>query len=160
MAGVLRGIARRAFSRGPIELVSSVDVTVEAGVEGDFRGALKPGRNRRQVSLMEVGDWIAATREVGEELPWWHRRANLLVDDFDLPQVAGARVAIGDVVFEVTTECDPCSRMDEVASGLYRALLPDWRGGALTRVITGGQISVGDPVRLVEHEYSFDFAAA
>ncbi|KQM41442.1 MOSC domain-containing protein [Sphingomonas sp. Leaf10] len=145
--GILKGIARHAFSRGPIELVQTVRVTVETGLDGDFRGALKPGRNNRQVSLMEVGDWAQAMREVGHDLPWWERRANLLVEDFDLPQTRGAFVRVGPVLLEITKECDPCSRMETIVEGLRGALIPDWRGGALARVIEGGQIRVGDPVR-------------
>ncbi len=146
--GILKGIARHAFSRGPIELVQTVRVTVETGLDGDFRGALKPGRNKRQVSLMEVGDWATAMRLIGHELPWWERRANLLIEDFDLPQSVGVRVRVGAVLLEITKECDPCSRMETVAEGLRAALTPDWRGGALAQVIEGGQISVGDTIRI------------
>lgn len=149
--GILKGIARHAFSRGPIELVQTVRVTVETGLDGDFRGALKPGRNNRQVSLMEVGDWAQAMREVGHDLPWWERRANLLVEDFDLPQTRGVLVRVGPVLLEITKECDPCSRMETIAEGLRGALTPDWRGGALARVIEGGQVSVGDPIRIETH---------
>ena len=146
--GILKGIARHAFSRGPIELVQTVRVTVETGLDGDFRGALKPGRNNRQVSLMEVGDWAQAMREVGHDLPWWERRANLLVEDFDLPQTRGAFVRVGPVLLEITKECDPCSRMETIAEGLRAALAPDWRGGALAQVIEGGRISVGDTIEI------------
>ncbi len=146
--GILKGIARHAFSRGPIELVQTVRVTVGTGLDGDFRGALKPGRNKRQVSLMEVGDWATAMRLIGHELPWWERRANLLIEDFDLPQSVGVRVRVGAVLLEITKECDPCSRMETVAEGLRAALTPDWRGGALAQVIEGGQISVGDTIRI------------
>ncbi len=31
-----------------------------AGIHGDFRGALKPGRNKRQVTVMAVEAWEAA----------------------------------------------------------------------------------------------------
>ena len=146
--GVLRGIARHAFSRGPIELVQTVRVTVETGIDGDFRGALKPGRNKRQVSLMEVGDWAQAMTLIGHELPWWERRANLLVENFDLPQTLGVRLRIGEVLLEITKECDPCSRMETIAEGLRAALTPDWRGGALAQVIEGGRISVGDTIEV------------
>jgi MOSC domain-containing protein YiiM len=146
--GILKGIARHAYSRGPIELVSSVRVTVETGLDGDFRGALKPGRNKRQVSLMEVGDWAQAMRDIGHDLPWWERRANLLVEALDLPQTVGAQVRIGSVLLEITKECDPCSRMETIAEGLRAALTPDWRGGALARVIEAGTIAVGDLIEL------------
>ncbi len=149
--GRLGGIARHARSRGPIEVIDHVSVSVEAGLAGDFRGAVKPGgRGRRQVSLIEAKDWDWAMAALGHSLPWWHRRANLLVEGLDLPQVPGARLRIGDVVLEITQECDPCSRMEEVAEGLKAALTPDWRGGALAKVIAGGDIAVGDRIEIIE----------
>ncbi|MDG5487532.1 MOSC domain-containing protein [Sphingomonas sp. FW199] len=150
--GRIAGIARHARSRGPIERIDRASVSVEGGIAGDLRGARKPGgTGKRQVSLMEAGDWAAAMAETGHNLPWWHRRANLLVEDFDLPQTPGTLLAIGDtVLMELTVECDPCSRMDEIVDGLRAALTPDWRGGALARVIRGGDIAVGDAIRIVE----------
>lgn len=135
-----------------METIEAVEISVERGVEGDCRGPLRPNsRNRRQVSLMEAGDWAAATAQIGADLPWWVRRANLLVEGFDLPQAEGARLRIGDeVVLEITVECDPCFRMDQIAMGLQEALRPDWRGGACARVISGGRIAVGDQIRIVE----------
>ena len=55
---------------------------------------------------------------------------------------------IGDLVLEITGETDPCSRMDEARQGLRLALTPEWRGGVCCRVVTGGDIAVGDAVRL------------
>lgn len=148
MTGIVTGIARHGRPRGPIETLDQVEVTVEGGLAGDFRGAVKPGgKGKRQVSLIEASDWAAAMAELGHDLPWWERRANLLIDGFDLPQTPGARLRIGiDVVIEITTECDPCSRMEEIAPGLKAALTPDWRGGALGRVLSGGRIAIGDAV--------------
>lgn len=147
--GRLAGIARHARPRGPMERVDAVGVTIDGGLDGDFRGAVKPGGKRgRQVSLIEAGDWDRAMTELGHSLPWWNRRANLLVEGLDLPQVPGTLLRIGDVLLEVTQECDPCSRMEEVASGLKAALMPDWRGGVLARVIAGGHIAIGDTIRI------------
>ncbi len=148
----LAGIARHDRPRGPIELIESVEVTVDGGLDGDFRGVVRPGgKGRRQVSLIEAGDWDKAMAETGHSLPWWHRRANLLVADFDLPQGGGTRLRLGaDVVLEVTQECDPCSRMEELGPGLQAALTPDWRGGALAKVIAGGTIRIGDSIRIEE----------
>ena len=152
MAGRLAGIARHGRPRGPMEVLDTVAVTIDGGLAGDFRGSVKPGgKRRRQVTLIEAGDWDAAMRDTGHDLPWQERRANLLVDGFDLPQVAGARIAIGEtVVLEITGECDPCHRMEEIAEGLKAALEPDWRGGALARVIEGGEIRTGDAIRVIE----------
>ena len=132
-----------------MELLDQVEVSVDEGIAGDFRGRVKPGgRGRRQVSLMEAGDWATAMRELGTELPWQTRRANLLVQDFDLPQREGVHLRIGAVLLRITVECDSCKRMDELHPGLMNALLPDWRGGALARVVQGGRIAIGDPIIL------------
>ena len=145
--GTIGGIARHGRARGPIETIDHVRVTVESGLDGDFRGAVKPGgKGRRQVSLIEARDWDAAMAELGHTLPWSDRRANLLVEDFDLPQVPGTRIRVGTVLLEITQECNPCSRMEEIAAGLRAALTPDWRGGALARVIEGGEIAIGDSI--------------
>ncbi|TKD51059.1 MOSC domain-containing protein [Sphingomonas baiyangensis] len=149
MGGRIAGIARHARARGPMETLDQVMVSVDGGLAGDFRGAIRPGgKGRRQVSLIEAGDWAAAMAETGHSLDWWHRRANLLVEEFDLPQLPGARLRIGDVVLEVTQECDPCSRMEEIADGLKAALTPDWRGGVLAKVISGGRVVIGDAITI------------
>lgn len=150
MTGRLIGIARHGRPRGPIETIDRADVSIEEGIRGDYRGAVKPsGRGKRQVTVMARADWDAAMADLGTALDWSVRRANLLVDGIDLPREAGARLRIGDaVVLEVTGECDPCSRMDEIAPGLRAALTPDWRGGLLTRVIAGGPLAIGDEMRI------------
>lgn len=149
MSGVLRGIARRAFPGAPMEVIERAHLSIALGVTGDARGIVKGGKNRRQVSLIELGDWQAATAEIGVEVEWQRRRANLLVDGLDLPQRPGAVLLIGAAArIEVTTECDPCIRMEQVAPGLMAALAPDWRGGVLGRVLSEGEIRVGDPIRI------------
>ncbi len=135
-----------------MEVIESAYLSLDLGVTGDARGIVRNGKSKRQVSLMELGDWRAATAEIGVDVEWQRRRANLLVDGLDLPQRAGAVIRIGDAArIETTMECDPCIRMEQVASGLMNALLPDWRGGALGRVLSEGEIRVGDPI-IIEGE--------
>jgi MOSC domain-containing protein YiiM len=151
MTGRLAGIARHAVPKGPMAVIDAAIVTLDGGVEGDARGRIKPGgRGKRQVTLIERADWDAAMAEIGRDIPWQERRANLLVEDFDLPQIAGTRLRVGPVLLEITIECDPCHRMDAIADGLQAALKPDWRGGVCTRVIEGGTIRIGDTIRIEE----------
>lgn len=154
-AGRLDGIARHDRPRGPIETVSRLRVTTAGGLHGDCRGAVRPGGSgRRQVSLIEAESWAAAMAELGRDgdpLAWHVRRANLLVSGVRLPRAPGGVIAIGQGLrIEVTCECDPCSRMEEIAPGLKAALMPDWRGGVLGRVLSDGDIAVGDEVRIEE----------
>ena len=146
--GKLLGIAVREKSRGPMLEVTSADVTRGRGVLQDFRG--KPGR--RQVTVLSVESWKATCEELGQQLPWTTRRANLLVEGIDLCETTGSRLWIGDVVLQITGETDPCSRMDEAVPGLREALTPEWRGGVCCRVINNGAISTMTTVTIESRE--------
>lgn len=119
-------------------------LSTTAGLLGDWRG--KPGS--RQLTLMNLSDWQTACGELGIELPWHSRRANLLVDELPLYQQAGATIQLGDALLEITGETDPCERMEALQPGLFDALKPHWRGGVTCRVIRGGAIHTGMAVTL------------
>jgi len=132
-----------------METLDHADVTVEEGLHGDFRGSLKPGRNQRQVTVMAVEGWRDALQELDAAVSWEQRRVNLLVEGLELERTEGARIIFDSgLVLEVTGECDPCSRMEEITQGLKAVLLPHWRGGVTTIVIESGPIRVGDNVRI------------
>ena len=58
-------------------------------------------------------------------------------------------IAIGAALrIEITVETEPCERMDALLPGLKAALMPDWRGGVCGRVLTDGEIAIGDEVRI------------
>ncbi len=122
----------------------AIAVSVEAGLDGDFRGRTR-GRN---VTVLSREGWEAACKALGDELAWTTRRANLLVEGVELPETTGARLAIGDVVLEVSGECAPCERMEEARPGLRDALSTEWRAGVECRVLSGGTVRRGDPVEL------------
>jgi len=149
--GHLRGIARHDRPRGPMETVGRISVTPELGLQGDFRGAVRPGKTpRRQVSLIEAESWAEAMADLGLDIPWYQRRANLLTEGLRLPRQPGAVIRIGaSLQIELTCECDPCSRMEEIAPGLKAALIPDWRGGVLGKVIMPGEIALGDAITIL-----------
>jgi MOSC domain-containing protein YiiM len=149
MPGRLIGIARKDRPHGPMELLDRVAIGLDTGVQGDHRGAIRPGKsNRRQVTILMAEDWTAAIADLGRPVSWVQRRANLLVEGVVLPREEGARLRIGGATVEITGECDPCRRMDAVADGLQLALRPDWRGGRIARVIEGGAIALGDEVEV------------
>ncbi len=127
-----------------MELLDHVEISVERGLAGNADG--RPGR--RQVTVLTREGWEAACRELGREVGWHTRRANLWVEGLALERRAGARLVIGDATLEITGETTPCSNMDEQIPGLTRALTPDWRAGVTCRVLQGGTIRVGDVVAL------------
>lgn len=142
--GTLIGIARREKTRAPMEEIESSLVTTKSGIEKDFRG--KPGN--RQITILAEEDWESACKTMEKNLPWTLRRANLLVKGIKLQETTDSLIRIGNLTLQVTGETDPCSRMDEEVPGLTKALLPDWRGGVLCRVIADGKISLGNQVTL------------
>jgi MOSC domain-containing protein YiiM len=149
MTGRLLGIARHDRPRGPMQTIEAAQIGLETGVQGDFRGSLKPGRNKRQVTVMTADAWRATLADLGVTIAWELRRVNLLVDGVALEDTKGATLTFaGGVVLEITGECDPCSRMEEIAPGLKAALLPHWRGGVTTIVRQAGRIAVGDGMRI------------
>lgn len=123
--------------------IDSAQVTVANGILGDFRGT-QPGR---QITILSESAWRKACAELGSDLPWTTRRANLLVDgvEFDASYV-GKTVRIDDVELLITEETDPCSRMDAQHQGLTAALTPEWRGGICCNVVKPGNIKVGDQI--------------
>lgn len=152
MGGRLAGIARHDRPKGPVETLGSVSVTRALGVAGCYRGALcaQKQRFKRQVSLIEAESWAAAMHEVASDIGWHHSRRNLLLQGLRLPRAAGTMLAVGEtLVIEILDECDPCERMEALAPGLKAAMLPDWRGGFLGRVVEDGDIAVGDTIRIL-----------
>jgi len=142
----LVGIAYRLKSKGEMHITQLTKVTQEHGVENDYRGH----PHNRQVTVLSVEDWQRACNELKLDLHWTTRRANLLVEDISFSSTSvGDVIQIGDLRLQVTRETDPCHRMEEAQPGLMKALAPDWRGGACCRVISGGDIALGDSVDVV-----------
>ena len=133
-----------------METVDRAELIEGQGVAGDFRGTRKAGSTGQNgVVLIEAGDWAAALEDCGADVPWYERRANLLVEQLDVPQQPGTRLRIGqEVLIEITQECAPCERMEGLHEGLRAALSPDWRAGARARVLRGGAVAVGDAIRI------------
>ena len=127
-----------------MQTMQSAFVSVDKGVENDFRG--KP--SNRQITVLSLKAWQEATAALNTELDWTARRANILVDELELEDTAGQTITIGDVVLLITQETDPRERMQEVADGLFEALSAHWRGGVCCRVISEGQVKLGDDVVL------------
>jgi MOSC domain-containing protein YiiM len=121
------------------------EVTVESGLVDDYRGG-----GLRQVTFLDSAQWQEAIRELGVTLPWHTRRANLLLEGIELSETVGQQVQIGDCLFTIYGETEPCQRMDELQPGLRGILSLDLRGGVWGRVVRGGLLHVGQGVRVLQ----------
>ena len=146
LTGHVLDMQRKEKLRAELEQITVANVSVEKGIEGDLRGVMKDA----QITLVSKDAWTAALKDLKptREVTWNERRANIYVDGLNFNESTGATITIGDVVLEVMSETDPCEIMNAAYPGLMDALLPDWRGGARTKVLQPGTIRIGDKVTM------------
>ena len=138
----MAGIARHAAPYAAMESLSEIAISVEAGLEGDYRGQ----QAKRRVTVLTRSGWEEACDVVGRAVPWIARRANLLLDGLQPLDIVSGRIRIGTVVLEIGGETRPCERMDHACPGLLEALVPSRRAGSYCRVLAGGVVKLGDEV--------------
>ncbi len=125
--------------RAPMQFKNAMHAIEGFGLEGD-RHAYANGT--RQVLFM---DEETLTR-LG--LPPGIVKENITTRGIELKTLAeGTHLRVGDVEFEITHRCDPCERMDEIREGLRGEL--QGQRGMLARVLSGGEIRVGDAIEVV-----------
>lgn len=142
--GRVLGIALRCKDKGQMCEVTEVSGVESGGLEGDL--ASSPDRG---VTLISSEQWKQATQELGVDLPWYTRRANILVGCGGLGGLIGQRLRIGELEMKVNDETRPCDLMDRLEPGLRKVLKPDCRGGVNGRIIKSGRIRVGDAVHVI-----------
>ena len=116
----LIGIAKTSKLLAEMEELTEAQIEIDSGLQGDARGT----KRQRQISILFEDDWKDACNELGADLSWLTRRANLFVSGMRAPREPGARIKIGNVELEVRVETEPCDLMDKQHQGL-RATLED-----------------------------------
>ena len=134
------------------EIISheSADVEVGTGLVGEHHS--KSGRGKRQVTMIQAEHLTVVAAILGrDELKPEELRRNLVISGINLQSLKKARFTIGDVEFEGTGDCHPCSRMEHnLGDGGYAAMRG--HGGVTTRVLKPGKIRVGDAVEILTAE--------
>jgi MOSC domain-containing protein YiiM len=141
--GVVRSIAYRPADGDPMQEIDECRVLANRGLDIETRKS-----DRRNITILSKESWDDACGELGKDIPWWTRRANLLVEGFDLGATIGQILKIGPVRVQIHDETRPCHIMDAQHTGLTKALLPERRGGVFGQVLGDGVIRTGDEVRL------------
>lgn len=145
--GELTWIGVRPVRKQPLVKKSEVQVTADFGLEDDHFAS--KFSKKRQVTLIQQEHLNGVAGMLGKESidPGLTRR-NLVVKGINLFALRDKQFSIGDVVLEGTGYCHPCSRMEEnLGAGGYNAMRG--HGGITARVIHGGTIKVGDPIKLI-----------
>lgn len=148
VVGRVEAIIVRGDPRQPASRIESAQAVAGIGLAEDRLGLRgEPELSTRQVTLIQHEHLavIASLAGVPAVDPAALRR-NLVVSGINLLALKNARVRIGEALLEIVGPCHPCSRMeDAVGPGGYAAMRG--HGGMTARVIEGGPIAVGDPVR-------------
>lgn len=143
-AGKLEWIGLRPVRRAPLQSFNHVEVIADHGLAGDHKASRAGGK--RQVTLIQREHLDVVAKLLGRDAvdPALLRR-NLVVSGINLLALRGERFRIGDVLFEGSGLCEPCSRMEEVlGAGGYNAMRG--HGGITARVLSSGRIAAGDAV--------------
>lgn len=169
------GLARdgqHRFSKAPYE---SITLLAGLGVEGDAHA----GRLVQHLSRMAKDPDVANLRQVHliqaelfEELEGkgFHVEPgqlgeNITTRGIDLLGLSrGTRLGLGpEALIEITGLRNPCKQIDGLAKGLMAATLDKAEDRSLIRkcgvmavVVSGGEVRVGDPIRLISMPKDFE----
>ena len=145
--GRVEAILLRQERRGTVRSVDRVRALPGQGLAGDRRAERAPDPDsRRQVTLVQAEHLEVVARLLGREAvdPALLRR-NVVVSGLNLLALKDARFRVGEIELEGTGPCHPCSRMEEAfGPGGYNAVRG--HGGITARLLTGGELQVGDAV--------------
>ncbi len=126
----------------PSDPVESARAISAEGLDGDRS---RNPRNLRQVLVMDKETLDKYGLQPGQV------KENITVTGMDLSQATQGNVFFigtedNHVTLEVTGDCEPCQKMDALIPGLQQEIFG--RRGILTVVLQGGDINVGDSIRL------------
>jgi MOSC domain-containing protein YiiM len=122
--------------REPMRSVESARAVQNLGLEGDCHAK---GDGKRQVLLIEAETLEKLDLHVGDVKENITTRGIALMG---LP--IGTRLCVGEAALEITGECHPCSRMEDLRPGLLQEI--GGQRGMLARVAQSGTINVGDTI--------------
>lgn len=131
----------RPGRREPMLAIKTANLDVERGVVGDRY--TRPAGSR-QVTLIQAEHLAAIASHLGRDqiLPADLRR-NIVTRGINLVALKEKRFRLGSAILETTSECHPCSRMEEILGvGGYNAVRG--LGGITARIIQSGSADVGD----------------
>ncbi len=104
--------------------------------------------NRNHISLIEIERIAEHARKIGlAEIKPGQLLSNIETCGINLMDLVDCEVKIGDhVVLYFYKFRVPCYRMDQIAPGLHKQMKKNQ--GIIAEVITGGEIKVGDVIRI------------
>jgi MOSC domain-containing protein YiiM len=152
--GRIAGIHVASEAGGAMVAVPTATAIAGIGLDGD-RYAIGAGhwssirRAGDQLTLIEDEEVERVAAQHGLDLPRGATRRNLTTRGIRLDELIGRRFRIGAVACIGVRRCEPCTYLDGLlGQEALEALVH--RAGIRAEIVTGGSISVGDPVAPTE----------
>lgn len=134
--GAQKGVGKRA--------VNDAQLIAGHGLESDSHAGLDP---QRQVSLI-AAEVLNDLAEQGINYSAGELSANLLTENVPLDSLPpGTKLQVGPAVLEIVEARKPCGTLTKLDQRLPKLLYR--RCGQLARVITGGTIQAGLPIKVL-----------
>jgi MOSC domain-containing protein YiiM len=138
--GTVEWIGVREKRRAPMLVVEEVALDTMQGLVGD-RYSGRSGS--RHVTLIGRENIAAIASFLAKDVAPEQLRRNILTSGVNLLALKDKTFRIGEALLEMTGECHPCSRMEEVfGEGGYNAVRS--HGGITARVVQSGVVRIGD----------------
>lgn len=123
--------------------VPSARLIEDFGIENDAHA----GKWHRQVSILSY-DKIEEFRKKGANVDFGAFGENIIIDEFDFRNMPiGTRFQIGDALLELSQIGKECHSHCAIYHAVGDCIMP--REGVFTEVIKGGDIKVGDEVKMI-----------
>lgn len=145
MEGTVDQIIIAPESGADVATPSSVEAIEGRGLAGDRYLLDEQGGSRKGNLTLIEGSSFDHLLSLGLELAGTELRRNLVVSGIDLNPLVGREFSVGDVLCRATELCEPCRYIERrTKPGVLAALVG--RGGIRAEILSGGTISIGDPV--------------
>lgn len=154
MPGTVLALGVAPVAAAPIESRPSVRLAIGVGVVGDRYGAGQGtfrGYPDQDVTLVEEEDALAVGVAPLE------LRRTIVTRGVKLEDMIGRTFRVGDVLLHGMRPCLPCNHLEKLLArpGLKATL----RGGLRARIVTAGEVRVGDAVEAVPVRIDADMRA-
>ena len=123
-----------------MQTLNTLHAIADLGLEGDWHA--KPA-SARQVLLMDEETLKAFDLSAGRI------RENITTRGIAINALApGARLRVGNAIFEITKRCAPCEFINDIRPGLRDEM--EGQRGMLARVVQGGEVQLGDVIEVID----------
>lgn len=165
LAGSVVAVCKKAEPGIPKLEVKVIKLLEHLGVEGDYHAGefvrhrylaeKDPTRpNVRQVLIIDTTILGFLAGQGIDLQPGWMGE-NIIIDGISIMTLPiGTQLEIGEAIVELAEVRNPCYQLDEMHPGVLEAVktsgpAPDHRNaGMLARIVQGGLVHRGDPVRM------------